>query len=290
MSRRLALVAAHRFGVGPRPREADAITGDPRGWLLKQLDRPFYTPAAMKDLPPASDNVADWWDTVLISVAELVSRIRNEYAQLWWREAKARLAAAVVSQTPFHERLVWFRGNHFTVSGRKAKVFALNDAALHGIDPAEVKKKTSLDQVGNGRAACREAREPSHETYGPRTTREYPCSARSQRRLAGLTQHDVLTRHLWLIILLPSILRVGAIMKEITFYACEEDLELIRAEQERLSTAGMRVSQSEAIRSLILSSRVIASNVEAPAPKGLKFFVLPSGKVMSGRAEKVFID
>jgi uncharacterized protein (DUF1800 family) len=57
---------------------------------------------------------------VSISVAELVQRIRNDYRALWQREAKARLAAAIATEQPFRERLVWFWGNHFTVSGRKA--------------------------------------------------------------------------------------------------------------------------------------------------------------------------
>ena len=54
------------------------------------------------------------------SVAELVRRIRGPYAALWRREAEARLAAAIANRRPFRERLVWFWGNRFTVSGRKA--------------------------------------------------------------------------------------------------------------------------------------------------------------------------
>lgn len=120
MSRTAGIIAAHRFGFGPKPGEADRIAADPKGWLTQQIEAKAEVPAAMRDLPPASDNVIDWWDAVTRSVAELVRRIRGEYRELWAREAKARLAAAIQSDQPFRERLVWFWGNHFTVSGRKA--------------------------------------------------------------------------------------------------------------------------------------------------------------------------
>ena len=120
MSRRVALIAAHRFGLGPRPGEVDHIAGDPRGWLLEQLDAPYQVPAAMADLPPVSENVLDWWDAVLISVAELVRRIGTDYRDLWLREVRARLVVGVTTEQPFRERLVWFWGNHFTVSRLKS--------------------------------------------------------------------------------------------------------------------------------------------------------------------------
>ena len=128
MSRKQALIAAHRFGLGPRPGEINLIASDPRGWLIEQLEAAPRTPEAMQDLPPAADNVLDWWAAVSISVAELVRRIRTDYRDLWRREAKARLAAAITSEQPFRERLVWFWGNHFTVSGRKAVVIGMAGA------------------------------------------------------------------------------------------------------------------------------------------------------------------
>jgi len=82
----------------------------------------------MRGLPPGSENVLDWWDAVTQSVAELVRRIGNDYAALWQREAEARLQAAVDSDEPFRERLVWFWGNHFTVSGRKAVAIGMAGA------------------------------------------------------------------------------------------------------------------------------------------------------------------
>jgi len=128
MSRTEAMLASHRFGFGPAPGEVDRIAGDPRGWLHAQLAAAPSVPAAMRDLPPGSENVLDWWDAVTRSVAELVRRIQGPYAALWQREAEARLAAAIAAEDPFRERLVWFWGNHFTVSGRKAVAIGMAGA------------------------------------------------------------------------------------------------------------------------------------------------------------------
>lgn len=118
-------IAAHRFGFGPKPGEIDGIAADPRGWLAEQVTTPQPLPVAMQDLPPVSENVLDWWDAVIISVGELVRRIRGPYARLWAREAGARLHAAIATDAPFHERLVWFWGDHFTVSGAKGVVIGM---------------------------------------------------------------------------------------------------------------------------------------------------------------------
>jgi len=125
MSRRDAFIATHRFGFGPKPGEIDRIAADPRGWLAEQVTNPEPLPVAMVDLPPVSENVLDWWDAVISSVQELVKRIRGPYARLWAREAGARLHAAITTDAPFHERLVWFWGDHFTVSGAKGVVIGM---------------------------------------------------------------------------------------------------------------------------------------------------------------------
>jgi len=125
MSRHEAFIAAHRFGFGPKPDEIDSIASDPRGWLAEQVTRPQPVPAAMIDLPPVSENVLDWWAAVTTSVAELVKRIQGPYQRVWAREAGSRLHAAITTDSPFHERLVWFWGDHFTVSGAKGVVIGM---------------------------------------------------------------------------------------------------------------------------------------------------------------------
>ena len=125
MSRIEGMIAAHRFGLGPAPGEIDRIAADPRWWLKQQVTAPPQIPPAMAGLAPSSEHVVDWLDAYLISVAELVRRIRTSYRALYGREARARLAAAIESPEPFRERLVWFWGDHFTVSGNKATVIGM---------------------------------------------------------------------------------------------------------------------------------------------------------------------
>jgi len=120
MARNDGVLAAHRFGLGPTATEVADMEDDPQGWLLAQLDGSPALPPALAAMPPVSENVVDWWSAVIISVAELVRRIRTEYAQLWYREARARIEVGITTEQPFRERLVWFWGNHFTCSGAKA--------------------------------------------------------------------------------------------------------------------------------------------------------------------------
>lgn len=88
----------------------------------------------------------------------------------------------------------------------------------------------------------------------------------------------------------------GSVVKTITFYADEDDVRRIEAEQDHFGDAGIRISPAEAIRSLM---RRAAENLDGPAAvaenggngaKGMKFLVLPSEKVLHQRVEKVFRD
>jgi hypothetical protein len=55
----------------------------------------------------------------------------------------------------------------------KAKVFGLNGARVYGVDVPEQKQKTEVDPVGRRRAAYREQVDPTFETLGPKTDREF---------------------------------------------------------------------------------------------------------------------
>src|SRR5215475_15325286 len=49
-----AVLALHRFGMGPRPGSITAIEADPRGALLAELDRPPAYPLAASALPSSA--------------------------------------------------------------------------------------------------------------------------------------------------------------------------------------------------------------------------------------------
>lgn len=147
---RLAALAAHRFGFGPRPGELRAIAADPRGWVKSQLARQSRPPAPIAALPAAEDDLLAFgrWlarrrlrggnagrmeeraerqgvtpeELQRLSIEEdFVENFRDRVT----RAVAARLEAAIASDQPVHERLVHFWSNHFTVSTAKPGAIAL---------------------------------------------------------------------------------------------------------------------------------------------------------------------
>lgn len=147
---RLAAIAAHRFGLGPRPGELRTIAGDPRGWVRAQLGPQRALPAPIAALPSAEDDLLAFgrWlarrrlrgpnarrleeraERQGVTQQELQRlSIEEDFVQNFrervTRAVGARLEAAIVTDTPVHERLVHFWGNHFTVSTAKPGAVAL---------------------------------------------------------------------------------------------------------------------------------------------------------------------
>jgi uncharacterized protein (DUF1800 family) len=119
-----AVIAATRFGSGPKPGELSQIAGDPRGWAAAQLERPpDFTPG---NLPPAPEIV-----TAMLEARrdkeerpQLKERLRATYLA----EIDARLHAAILGDAPVLERLTQFWSNHFTVSGMRPFVRGVTGA------------------------------------------------------------------------------------------------------------------------------------------------------------------
>lgn len=147
---RLAALAAHRFGFGPRPGELRVIANDPRGWVKGQLGGEAQLPAAIAALPAAEDDLlafGRWLAQRRLRAGnteqlerraerEGVSRedlrrlsIEEEFVETFRervsRAVNARLEAAIASDRPVHERMVHFWSNHFTVSAAKPGAVAL---------------------------------------------------------------------------------------------------------------------------------------------------------------------
>ena len=131
-----SVIAANRFGLGARPGELSRIDGNPRGWLLDQLQGPSRLPEDVRALPDTA--------SVLVEVQE-VREMRREAKQAetdkpspdvvqkfgsvvrrhYLAQTNARFRAATETDYPFHERLVHFWSNHFAVSADKQPVSAL---------------------------------------------------------------------------------------------------------------------------------------------------------------------
>lgn len=104
-----AAIAANRFGFGAAPAEAALIAADPRGWLLRQLPAGAAAPlpAAMRDLPGAEKQAADFYAYRLARKEDL-PEAEKAARQVLQKSIQAEVAALFVAQmqsaAPFVER------------------------------------------------------------------------------------------------------------------------------------------------------------------------------------------
>jgi uncharacterized protein (DUF1800 family) len=152
-----AVLALHRFGMGPRPGSVAAIEADPRGALLAELDRPSASEIAAAGLPSSAkafrtvneanakrqakaivakkeqdakrQQMADastMTEGAAQSMGEMAAKMAAEAVPdpgrpIYLEEAKVRIEAAFGAEIGFAERLVWFWSNHFCVSADKIR-------------------------------------------------------------------------------------------------------------------------------------------------------------------------
>ncbi len=124
MSLEKAAIALHRFGLGVRPGDLTRVAQGPDAWLRDQLESKPPEPAVFRDLPGAGRLVADVPDyraTRRMSQEDrqrIFVRFRFQGQMMHRREIALRLAHGLQTKDGFHERLVRFWSNHFTVSIR----------------------------------------------------------------------------------------------------------------------------------------------------------------------------
>lgn len=124
-----AFIAVTRFGLGARPGDLERAAVNPAAWLKRQIATPAPLPAMLGDLPTGSARMADLLRARQRQGDAGVQRvIRESFRDTYVREAAARLAAQVSSDTPFRERLVAFWANHFTVSVQRPPLRGLAGA------------------------------------------------------------------------------------------------------------------------------------------------------------------
>jgi uncharacterized protein (DUF1800 family) len=146
-----AALALHRFGFGPRPGTIGSIASDPRGAVLAELERADAGQIAATDLlTAAAANRAAYEFNAERLAKQRVAKAKQEAAQkaaaetgmapamqanatdadaspkpqptpplaqqLFLKEAKAHVDAAIGSDIGYVERLVWFWSNHFCVN------------------------------------------------------------------------------------------------------------------------------------------------------------------------------
>lgn len=138
-------IALNRFALGARPDEA--LPSDPKRWLAGQLDRYEPRPAPWAAQPDLATLAADYIrqqeelqaarqaniDAGMTPeqakksqpVKDARKDMRQDSRQAYQDAVNARMESALVTPTPFVERLVHFWSNHFAVSTDKKTVVPL---------------------------------------------------------------------------------------------------------------------------------------------------------------------
>lgn len=111
---REAAIAANRLGLGARPGDLPEIAQDPRGWALSQIQRPIVSAAfTMPDSMPTFMEIrAKTRGMDPEARKKVFLKVRKDVAGA----LGDNLVQVAASDQSFHERLVWFWLNHFTVS------------------------------------------------------------------------------------------------------------------------------------------------------------------------------
>lgn len=94
------------------------MPADPGTWLIGQIDRPDPGP-----MPPA--RVADGLLAIREDRRNRPAPGESRIRAVFRTQANAFLTHAAQTPTPFHERLVWFWANHFTISLRRGECAAV---------------------------------------------------------------------------------------------------------------------------------------------------------------------
>ena len=152
-----AILALHRFGMGPRPGSIAAIGSDPRGALIAELDRPSASEVAAASLPSSAKAFRAVTDAYAKRQAKAIVAKKEQDAKrqqmaeapamtegaaqgagemaakmaaeaipdpgrpIYLEEARVRIETALGAEIGFVERLVWFWSNHFCVSADKIR-------------------------------------------------------------------------------------------------------------------------------------------------------------------------
>jgi uncharacterized protein (DUF1800 family) len=141
-------IAVLRFGLGARPGDLSAATGDPRGWLTAQIkgavplagntplaasDQIFSELLAARDerqemkreATAASGDASAGANAAAHAAAHAANPVREAYLPHYRAQVLARAQSAALTTRPFAERLVHFWSNHFAVSADKGAVLGI---------------------------------------------------------------------------------------------------------------------------------------------------------------------
>ena len=117
-------LATTRFGLGMGPGEARLADAQVMAWLWNQVQGPQPTPD-FNGFSSAQANASALIDARKSGDKDAAKEVQRGFKEVFIAEMRARLAHAIATPAPFHERLVAFWSNHFTVSIQKGGVAGL---------------------------------------------------------------------------------------------------------------------------------------------------------------------
>ena len=130
------VIAVNRFGLGAKPGEVDAASGNSKAWLTAQV-APAPQPVAANGtaFKSGAQLVADLAqfrrqrrDARQDNDAAAAMAFNKQQRQILLDEMVARFNLGFSTSRPFAERLVWFWTNHFTISTQNAGTASLAGA------------------------------------------------------------------------------------------------------------------------------------------------------------------
>jgi uncharacterized protein (DUF1800 family) len=155
-------IAVLRFGLGARPGDLTASAGDPRGWLLAQIQGAVGL-AGNAELMSSEFIFGDFLaarEKVRATQREgantsapppAANLVRDAYLPHYRAQVWARAQSAALTTRPFAERMVHFWTNHFAVSADKGAIFGIagtleNEAIRPHVDGRFVDLLTAVEQ------------------------------------------------------------------------------------------------------------------------------------------------
>lgn len=137
-------IAVSKFGLGARPNEIKTISKDAKQWLKNQLYADNLTKFPIQDLYSSKDYILEKENFLKARRMQATDagkmRVSKPFNQRYRKnldvEYSTRFKFGTVTQSPFHERLVRFWSNHFSISGRTRDVLTASAHEREAIRPA----------------------------------------------------------------------------------------------------------------------------------------------------------
>ncbi len=176
------LIAAHRFGLGPRPGELERIETDPAQWLRAQLAGGApVAPAFISSEQVLQRQVAQRQQRQADN-QQAIQELQRENQMNYRQDATARFVHAVQTDRPFIERLVHFWANHFAISTDK-----VTTVPLGGSFEAEAIRPHVLGRFSDLLLAS--TRHPAMLLYLDNAQSIGPSSRAAERNQRGLNEN-----------------------------------------------------------------------------------------------------